>query len=152
MPRFRAARVRLPEWIVGMAALALVVDAFAVRWYGSGNAWSTLSVLRYAIVLCAVVGVAVLCVQGSCRAPGVPICTTTLECLLSLLVMVALAARVLAGSPGSPSDAPARAGVYIGLALCVAIVLGAYRSMRLDGIRDADGPGEIKRLRVPQPD
>jgi hypothetical protein len=147
--RFRASRVRLPELIVGVAALALMVDAFAVRWYGSGDAWSTLTVLRYLILLCAVGGLAVLCVQGGCRAPAVPICTTTIELLLSLLTTVTLAYRVLAGPPGLPSSAPARAGVYVGLALCIAIALGAYRSMRLDGIRDADGPGEISRLSVP---
>jgi len=143
--------VRLPEWIVGVAALALIVDAFSVRWHGSEDAWAALSVLRYAIALCAAGGLAVLFVQGSCRAPAVPICTTAIEFLLSLLVTVALVYRVLAGPPGSPSTAPTGAGTFIGLALCAAIALAAYRSMRLDGIRDADGPGEIERLPVPQP-
>jgi hypothetical protein len=139
----------MPEWIVGLAALALAIDVYLTHWYGSADAWSALSVLRYGIVVCAVGGLAVFCAQGLCRGPAVPICTTAIEFLVAGVVGIALVYRVLIDPPGSQ---PVRSGAYIGLVLCAAVALGAYRSMRLDGIRDADGPGEIELRSLPQPD
>jgi hypothetical protein len=148
--RFVIARVRAAEWVVGVAGLALALDLFLVPWYGSSTGWGTLLGLRYLVLLCAVGGVAVLWLQGSLGAPALPVSATTIQMLVAGLAFAGLLARLVLGPPGSVSGEPVRGGLYIGLALSAAIAAGAYRSLRRDGIREEDGPGEIELLSVPQ--
>jgi hypothetical protein len=135
--------------VIGAAALALAVNLFLVPWYGSSGGWSSLQWLRYLVLLCAVAGVAVLWLQGSLGAPAVPVCATTIELLISGLTFMGLIARLAVGPPSAASGEPLHGGAYIALALTATIAVGAYRSLRRDGIRAQDGPGEIERLPVP---
>jgi hypothetical protein len=147
--RFRPARVRVPEWIVGAAALALGLDAFLLPWYRSADAWASLTVLRFPLLLCAAGGVLAWWFQGSRGAPAVPICAFSIELFLSSVLLIGLLVRVVIAPPaGAGAGDAVQAGAYLGLALCAAIAFGAYRSLRLDGIRDADGPAVIEVLAV----
>jgi hypothetical protein len=145
-PLFVSARVRAPEWVIGGGSVALGLELFLVPWYGSASGWSSLGPFAYLVALCVLGGLAVLWFQGSLRAPAIPVCATTLELLVSGLTLAALVVTLATGPPGSAAGGASRAGAYGGLALCAAVALGTYRSLRCDGIRDADGPGEIERL------
>jgi hypothetical protein len=147
--RFVTARVRAPEWVVGAAALALAANLFLVPWYGSSGGWSSLQWMRYVVLLCAAGGLAVLWFQGSLGAPAVPVCATAIELLVSGLTLAGLIVRLAAGPPSGVSGEPLNGGAYISMALTATIAVGAYLSLRRDGIRVQDGPGEIEHLPVP---
>jgi hypothetical protein len=141
--------VRPPEWIIGVAAMGLVLDVFLVDWYGSADAWSALAILRYLLVLTAIGGLATWWLQGSKGAPAAPVCATSIELFLASLLLIALVVRVVISPPGSGESV--QAGAYLGLGLCAALAGGAYWSLRRDCIRKADGPQEIEVLAVEQP-
>lgn len=141
--RFVASRVRPPEWGIGAASLALLLDTSLVSWFGSDTGWQALSFTRYLIALAGLAGLATWWFQGSRRSPAIPICATAVTLFLSTLLSLALIWRVLLDPPGSGSAA---AGAFIGLVLALVLAAAAYWSQRVDGIRDADGPAEIETL------
>jgi len=144
--RFVASRLRPAEWLIGAAALALALDASLLPWFGSENAWQALRFTRYVIAVAILGGLASWWLQGTRRSPAMPICATVTTLSLCTLALIALVWCVLIDTPGSGH---VRAGAYVGLVFSAALTAATYRSVRLDGIRDADGPGEIERLAVP---
>jgi len=147
---FAVGRVRAPEWLVGVASLALALDLFLMSWYGAGDGWRTLTLLRFLVAVCALGGVAVLWLQGAFRAPAPAVCATSIELVISLLTLAGLIVRVLLAPPAAAGAT--RAGAYAALALCAAIALFAYRSLRLDGIRDVDCTSGLTELTLPEAD
>lgn len=141
--RFVADRIRLPEWVIGAAALALGLDTVLASWFGSQTGWQALSVTRYLIALSCLAGLATWFLQGTRRSPAIPICATVVTFFVSMVLTLVLVWRVPVDPPGRASAA---VGGYLGLALALVLAAGAYRSMRLDGIREADGPAEIELL------
>jgi hypothetical protein len=168
-------RLRAPEWIVGAASAALLVDAFSLRWYGSDGAiirrssggsslflipghwraldgWGSLPVLRWLLLLTCLLGLAVFWAQAARRAPALPVSLTVLELIAASALLAGLVWRVLfelpspavlGVHPSSPVDR--EGGAYAGLALALALVAGAYASLRRDG---AAAPGEAVRIEV----
>ncbi len=61
---------------------------------------------------------------------------------------LALLYRVLVNEPGPDSIVQQKAGAFVGLISAIAIVYGAFWSMREEGIADQDGPGEIETVRL----
>jgi hypothetical protein len=151
--RFEATRLRLAEWLLGVAATALLLDTFVVSWYsGAANhgvtGWQALTVLRYLIVVCALLGLATWWAQATRRAPAVAVCLTVISLFASSIVVLGLIWRVVIDTPSA-----ADAGAYLGLLLVALIVIAAYWSLRVDGIRAQDGPASIEMLRLaPGPD
>jgi membrane protein implicated in regulation of membrane protease activity len=108
------------------------------------NGWTALSVVRWFLVLGGVAGVALLLAQARLRAPAVPVTLTVLTSLLALICLIAMIVRVL----DPPDSLDLRAGALIGLAATAALLIGAVQSMRVEGILDRDGPGEIPTLSI----
>lgn len=147
------------------AALVLIVDLFALPWYGlsgtyaeayrqigagptSADGIQSLHVLGPLTLLASVGGLSSGWLQATRRAPAVPVCAVALTTVLSVLVLIGLFVRVLVAQPGSATYVDARAGAYTGLALTALLVLGGYRSLRQDGIHPADAPAEVETLRL----
>ncbi len=150
---FQATRLRTAEWLLGAASAALVIDTFLAGWYdatgGDGvNGWQALTVLRYLIVVCALAGLATWWAQATRRAPAIPVCLTVLTLFVSSILVLALIWRVLIDPPASGPGSGVAAGAYLGLFLAALIANASYRSLRVDGIRPADGPKQIEKLRL----
>ena len=148
---FQATRLRPAEWLLGAASAALLVDVFVPSWYamagGHGvNGWQALAVLRYLIVGCALVGLATWWVQATRRSPAIPVCLTVVTLFVSSILVLTLIWRVLIDPPTSGPGSGVDAGAYIGLFLAALVANASYRSLRVDGIRAADGPQQIERL------
>jgi hypothetical protein len=159
-------RVRPEEWLVGVFSLALLVVLFGSAWYRVGpagplvtfhyrdvNGWQALSILGPLALVVALGGVVVVVLQAVCRAPALPVCATAVELFLAFVLTVGLIIRVLIAHPAlsySPfkSVVHVRFGGYAGLALAVAVLLGAYLSLRSDGVAAADAPQQIETLRL----
>jgi hypothetical protein len=144
--------------VIGAASAALIIDLFALPWYGidvgaprrvytyparpslTANGWDSLTAVRYLILLTAFVGLAIWWLQATRAAPALPVVVTILAAIPSGLELLAVVWRVLIDLPGSGLGA--RAGAYVGLALSVVLAAGIYRSLRVDAPvpgRDAAG-------------
>lgn len=161
---FDRTRLRSGEWIVGAGALVLLASTFLFKWYAlsgplvptarflglstSVNGWHALSILRWLIVLTALAGLAAFYVQGSRRAPALPVGLTVIATLLGFLTSIALIYRVVINEPGGYSAIHQRFGAFAGMFSAIAITIGGYRSLREDGIAPADGPGEVETVKL----
>jgi hypothetical protein len=160
---FEFSRLRRGEWIIGVASLVLIASTF-LKWYGlrsafvpaystlglgngSRDAWSALTVGGPLILITGVLGLAAWYAQGACRAPALPVCLTVMLWPVSLILSLYLINRVLISKPGATSAVSLKPGAIIGLLSAIAVFVGAYVSMRQDGIRTADGPQQIETFR-----
>lgn len=171
---FKPERLRVPEWLIAIGAIALLVDLFAVSWFAykppfhamavmlgqqvSANGWQSFDVIGPLALLVGVVGIAIGWLQASRRSPALPVVVTTLLLPFSLGLVVALLIRVLLDPPGvhlvqadGANAIEARPGAYIGLLLSVVIFAGTYASLRSDGVPEADAPAEIETVGVGKP-
>jgi hypothetical protein len=171
---FRPERLRVPEWLIAIGAIALLVDLFAVSWFAytppfhavavmlgqqvSANGWQSFDVIGPLALVVGVVGIAIGWLQATRRSPALPVVVTTLLLPVAFALVVALLIRVLLDPPsvhlvqaGGANVIEARPGAYIGLLLSLVILAGTYASLRRDGIREADAPAEIETMRVGEP-
>lgn len=137
----RLSRLRRGEWIAAAAAGALLVLMLAVRWYGARTGWQSLPVLRWFLLVTAVSALVLAYLQAARRAPAVPAVMSVVVTVLALVALVWLAIDVLVSPP-----AHRHVGAFLGLAAGCALLYGAYRSLREEGIAPADGPAEIPTL------
>lgn len=171
---FRAARLGLGEWLIGIGSVALLLDLFALPWFSyrpqyhatavmlgqqvSANGWQTFEAVGpLALVVCAI-GIAIWCLAATRRSPALPVVVTTLLAPVSLALVVLMAIKVLLDQPGvhlvqagGANVLQERPAAYIALALSVAIFAGIYVSLRREGVAPADSPPVIETLSVDQP-
>jgi hypothetical protein len=166
-------RLRTGEWLVGGGSLLLLIDLFVLPWYGltnvfsptasslgqqtSATGWQGLLILGPGALIVGIVGLVLWWLQGSQRAPALPVVCTLLELPLSVLLVICLLLRVVFVHPavlipGAPGVNPIESlyGGYLGLALSIVIAVGAYMSLRRDGIAVADAPERVEILRLKQ--
>lgn len=154
---FRAGRLRAGELIAGFGALALLAFMFLLQWYGSSgspasrgaasssvNGWHGLTHLRWLILLTIVASLALVALQGTRRAPALPVTASLVVSLLGALTVLALLYRVAIAVPGAHLHQ--RAGAFLGLLSSIAVAYGGYASLRKEGIATRDEPPEIERI------
>ena len=86
--------------------------------------------------------------QATRRSPAVPVTLSVLVFVVALITLIALIYRVLINEPGPNSLIDQKPGAFIGLIATLAITIGAFLSMREEGIAAADGPAEIPTISV----
>ncbi|HEY3727551.1 MAG TPA: hypothetical protein VGL51_10280 [Solirubrobacteraceae bacterium] len=161
---FQPSRLRRGEIVVGSSALVLVVVLFALPWYGlSGdigrtaatlglattvNGWNGLTTLRWLILITVLAGLALTYFQGTRRAPAIPVSLSVIVITLALLTALCLIYRVFISVPGPDSLIEARAGAYVGLAGALALVYGAYRSLREEDRPDLERNAAIPTVEL----
>ncbi len=159
-------RLRSGELLVGASALVLLASMFVLDWYGltgafsptaqrlglpvAVNAWDGLTIMRWLLLATVGCALALVYFQASRRAPALPVTLSAVVTVLSVITALALVYRVLINQPGPGDVVQARAGAYVGLAGALALVYGAWRSLRQEGIAERDGPGVIP-VRHPEP-
>lgn len=154
----KLARLRAGELIAGGGGLALLAFLFLVPWYGAGatrasravpytvNGWHGLTHLRWLMLATILVSLVLVIAQTTRRAPALPVTISVISTVLGAVNAILLAYRVLVDVPGTGTSQ--RVGAYLGLISAVTIAYGAYRSLRQEGVRSADGPGQIERVTV----
>lgn len=148
-------RLRRGEWIVGVSCVALLTCLFLLTWYApsdgsarssaSVNGWQGLTHLRWLVLVTILGGLALVYFQAARRAPAIPASLSMIVTVLALLNLLALIYRVVLDVPG---DDVRKAGAWLGLASAAALLYGAFRSFRTEGIAERDGPGEIETVRL----
>jgi hypothetical protein len=171
---FRAARLGLGDWLIGIGSVALLVDLFAVTWFSykpeyratavmlgqrvSATGWQTFEVVGpLALVVC-LVGTAIWWLAATRRSPALPVVLTTLLAPVALALAVLLAIRVLLDRPsvhllqaGGANVVQARPGAYAALALSIVIFAGLYLSLRREAVAPDDSPAMIEVLSLDRP-
>ena len=153
---FDPSRLRIGELIVGASALVLLASIFLLDWYGlngtlaptaqrlglpsSVNGWHGLTTVRWLLLLTVGCALALVYFHASRRAPALPVALSVILTVLSLITTLVLVYRVLINQPGPGDLITTRTGAYVGLLSAVALLYGAYRSMRQEGIAERDAP------------
>jgi peptidoglycan/LPS O-acetylase OafA/YrhL len=139
----RVSRLRRGEIITTLSAVVLVVLVFAVPWFsfanpGGGhthaNAWTSLPVLRWPILVTAALGLLLGWLQATRPAPALPVALDVPLVILAAITTLALLIRVLTGE-GSPL-----VGGVLGLVAVAVLTAGAVMSLRQEDGWDPNRP------------
>jgi len=132
-------KLRNGDWIALAAGLALIVALF-LPWYSLGDemlsGWEELTVIDFALAVCALVGVAQWFFTAQQPTPAVPLAVAGIGAWTGVLAILLSLIRVV--------DAPAAGlgiefGAYLALAASVGLFTGAWRALGDERIRMPDG-------------
>jgi hypothetical protein len=153
---FDPARLRTGEMIVGASGLVLLASIFVLDWYGLNgtlaptaarlglpvavNGWHGLTTVRWLLLLTVGCALALVYFQASRRAPALPATLSVILTVLAIITTLVLVYRVLINPPGPGDVITARTGAYVGLLSAFALLYGAWRSSRQEGIAERDAP------------
>ena len=141
---FDLRRLRRGEWLVALSAIVLLVSMFALAWFGSygpTSGWDVLIHERWFILLTIALALALVVTQATRRSPAVPVSLSVIVFVIALINLAWLFYRVVISVP-----ADQQAGAWIGLVSAAGIVVGAFLSMREEGISERDAPAEIETV------
>lgn len=140
----------------------LLISIFALPWYAvkapyrptasllgvatSHDGWSSLSHIRWLLLVTVLTGLALAYLQATRRAPALPATFSAIVSVLGLISVLVLIYRVLINEPGADSVVDQRAGAYVGLISACVILYGGVESLRREGIAERDGPQEIETV------
>jgi hypothetical protein len=143
----RPDRLRGPEWLIATGGVLLLVAMLALPWFharpGSVNGWHGITNLRWVLVVTVALALGTGLAQLTRRSPAIPVTLTLFAGLAGIASLVVLIYRVLASPPGGSR----LAGGFVGLVAAIAIVYGAWRSLRSDSAPEADTPRDIPVVR-----
>jgi hypothetical protein len=152
-------RLRRGELIAGVSGIVLLASVLLLPWYGtsaavgalgrssSATGWSSLSILRWLILLDSLAGLALALCQAALRAPAVPVTLSIVASALGIPTAIAVIYRVLINLPGPDNLIGQRVGAFVGLVAALALVYGALRSLREEGIAPGDAVAPIPTVR-----
>lgn len=162
---FRLSRLRRGEWIVAGGAVLLAVAMFLMPWYGvksplgptaaslggatSWDGWSGLTNLRWLVIVTIVVALGLVWLQATRRAPALPVTFGVILMVLDLVTTLALIYRVVFDVPGADSLVERKAGGFVGIVAAIAMLYGAYLSIREEGLAPEDENTEVERVALP---
>ena len=143
-------RVHAPEWLLGLAAVGLVVSLF-LDWLEEGGAaasgWEWLTVLDVVLAALALLALAGVAFTAAHRTQAVPIALVSLTTLVGLGVTVALVIRLLI----NPDGADLALGAWLGLLFTAGLTAAAAVSMRDEHIGAPSAADPPERLPAPTP-
>lgn len=152
-------RLRWPEWLIGAGGALLLISMVLLPWFqqlsstpgpppkffvaSSLDGWHGVTHARWLMLVTILAALAVAFFQARERAPALPIAFTLIATLLAGLTVLWLIYRVWIDPPGGREI-----GGWIGLISSAAILYGGYKSIRMEGIAERDGPAEIPTVRL----
>jgi len=143
----RLTRIRLGELLATAGAICLVVS-LTLPWYenaeGKLDAWSTFGPAVVLLILAAIAALVLLLATVAERTPALPVAAAVWGVLFGALATVAALVRVLERPDHATSLC---AGAWLALVGAVAVLLGAWQSIRDERTsRYAPAMPEARRL------
>ncbi|MGZ4354508.1 MAG: hypothetical protein ACXVZL_04930 [Gaiellaceae bacterium] len=143
-------RVNLGQQIAAVGAVLLFIFLF-IGWYTVGGAlgafanqlgvnvslkgWDAHTLLRWLMLLTIVAAIGLAFMSATKRSiPNLPVSASSLLAALAALTTLLLAFRMFINQPGPDKLIDLKFGAWLGLASLVAITVGAWMSMRAEGI------------------
>jgi cytochrome bd-type quinol oxidase subunit 2 len=146
-------RVRVWEWLTGLAGAVLLVSLF-LPWYGAGqasaNAWEAFTITDVVLALVALMALALPIIAAAQRTTAVPQAWTALIMLVVVPGILIALFRLL----NLPGEGLGREpGVWLGFAATIAVFAFDYRSMGDRSFPRAMRPRlDIATIPAPTPD
>lgn len=147
-------RLRVGEWILGVAGVALAVSLFG-PWYRSGgaelSAWQTFTVVDVLAALLAAGALVTALIVATQRSEAPGIAAEGLLSIVAVITAVVVLVRFL-NVPGALEDVSGVSrgwGAWLGLASTFAILAGALTAMRDERIGDPADVPPIETLPAP---
>ena len=134
-------RLRIGEWVTGIAGVALLAVMF-LDWYEAGgtgnNAWAAFSFLDVLLAVVALMAIAVALMAAAHDTPAVSLAIASLLITLASIATIAVIVRAisapdvtLSGGAHAPEEDITRSlGLWLGLATSALVTLGALATMR----------------------
>jgi len=126
-------RLRIGEWVTGMAGLALLGVMF-LDWYEAGDAgasaWEAFSVIDVLLVIAALMAIATAVMAAAHNTPAVSLALASLLLLVGSIAAIAVAVRLLSTPDVAGADSDVAAGGWLGLLATLLVTGGALASMR----------------------
>jgi hypothetical protein len=139
-------KVRTGDLLAGLGGIALLVVIFAAPWYQfvegvytgtrtvaagdeTQSAWESLTVLRYLLVLVALLGIAQLVTTAFERTTAWPVAASVFGAAIGSMTTIWVLIR-LVNPPGPNLFADLRWGSWAGLVCVLAVTVGAWWSLR----------------------
>ena len=162
MRGFDSSRLRRGEWIAGAGGLVLLASMLLLPWYGltgvsggtgptyfvsySVDGWNGLTHGHWVMVLTIIVAFALVYLQGTRKSPALPVTLSLFVTILGVISTVWLLYRDFISTAGS-----LKLGAIIGLLSALAVAVGGWASLHMDGIATRDAPAEIPTVSPGQP-
>jgi hypothetical protein len=126
----RLTRIRLGELLAAAGAVCLIVS-LTLPWYenaaGKLSAWSTFGPAVVLLIAAAIAALALLLATVAERTPALPVAVAVWGVLFGLAAVIAAIVRVLERPDHATSLC---AGAWLALVGAVAVLLGAWQSIR----------------------
>jgi hypothetical protein len=170
-------RLRLGEVTAAVSGLVLLFDLFVLKWYvftpaGSGsklndatgvslttlpgagtahNGWSSLTVLRWIILLTIIVALGLAVVTLTQRSTALPVSASVLATGMGVFTALLILYRII-NQPGPNDLASVRLGAWLGFLAAVGVGCGGFQAMREeDSGAGAEDSLPAERRPVPDP-
>ena len=119
-------RLRVGEWLVGLAGTALIVSLF-LPWFDGQTGWESFAITDLITAAVAIGALALLLVTARFRSASPAIAYEAMLTLIGTVAFAVIAIRLL--SP--PGDDVARdGGAWLGLLACAGVVAASLVAMR----------------------
>jgi hypothetical protein len=141
----KLARLRPGELVAGAGGVLLAVLMPGVHWYGPKTGWQVLTSARWLALVTIAAALLLVFTQATRPAPALPVTLSVIVFVLGLPTVAWLVYRV-AISPAAHEHV----GSWLGLISACLIVVGAFVSMRQEGIAAADEPDDIPIVPLPR--
>jgi hypothetical protein len=137
--------LRTGEKIAGASGVALILIMFIFDWFTAdvgfgvevgGNAWDTMEVIRFIILLAALAGIALAVISATQSQVDLPIAMSALTAGLGGLAVLFIIIRIISppdGGAGDLVDIGRGIGVFLGLIAAAGVAYGGWTAMQEEG-------------------
>ncbi len=154
--------LRTGEKIAGAAGIALLLIMFIFDWFTvdaggfsfGGNAWDTMELIRFILLLAAVAGIALAVTSATQTKLDLPVALSALAAGLGALGVLLVAFRILSppdGGAGDLIDVGRGIGVFLGLAAVAGVAYGGFVAMQEEGTSFGDQADRFQGDRANDP-
>jgi hypothetical protein len=149
-------RLNTGEKLAGVAGIALLLIMFIFDWFTvdvgggfadisvGGNAWETMELIRFVILLAAISGIALAIVAANQSQVDLPIALSAITAGLGILALVLIAFRIISPPDGGAGDFGVDIGrgigVFLGLIAAGGVAAGGWMAMQEEGASFTDRP------------
>jgi len=121
-------RLRTGELLAGLAAAGLLVVMF-LPWFGDRSAWDSMAIVRVVLVALVLGGLTIAVLTVTSRTVAMACSAASITIGVGVLALLLVLYRVGVNEPGSNDVVTVDLGAYLGLALVLGAIAGAWRAL-----------------------
>ena len=138
-------RLRIGELLAGACSAGLLVTLF-LDWFGGRSGWETMAIARVVLVALVACGLTLVVLTVTSRTVAMACSAATITVGVGALALLLVVYRVVVNEPGPNATVSVDAGAYLGLALVLGIVAGAWRTLADERTKSAASLEQTERV------